>query len=138
MVTTVKKVLGVFAVVFKCALIYAVLITTAVLLQNSAYYLTPLLIGVLEKLGMKTSPNDEGAYHFGFCYTTVQKEVMFAHSLTTIIVAVQLALLITLALLVAARFGIGLTVEMNPVKMGWYNKEGEEAESLKKEHESTG
>ncbi|KAL8809688.1 MAG: hypothetical protein Q9223_007889 [Gallowayella weberi] len=138
MVTTVKKVFAFIATAFKCSLIYAVLITIVVILQNSAHYLTPLLISILEDRAVKADTSAGSALPLSRCLKTLeelQKEAVFATNMTTLLVAVQLSVLITLGLCIAARFGIGLTVEMNTIEMGWHTKAGGECQLLKQEDE---
>ncbi|KAL8861592.1 MAG: hypothetical protein Q9178_002117 [Gyalolechia marmorata] len=146
-VATVTKSFATIASAVSYALIYAVCITIAVgytlicavcipiaiLIQNSAYYLTALAVHLSEELG------PFNCMQYQRIHNLYGKE-MFRTTMNTILVAVQLSVLITLDLWAGARFGVGITVKMNPVKLGWHDlDDGQDDLVLKQEHvEGTG
>ena len=142
-VATVTKSFATITSAVSYTLIYAVFITIAVLIQNSAYYLTPLAVRLSEKLGLKAEMAGESCIgsmqHQRIHNLFEREEKMFRTSMNTIIVAFHVSVLITLALWVGARFGVGITVKMSPVKFGWHDMDGGQKLAFKEEHvEGTG
>ncbi len=142
-VATVTKCFAAITGIVSYSLIYAVCITTAILIQNSAYYLTPVAVRLSEKLGLKAEMAGEscfGAMQHQRIHNLFEREEMFRTTMNTIIVVFHLSVLITLALWVGARFGVGITVKMRPVKIGWHDMDGDQDKlALKDEHvEGTG
>ncbi|KAL8921465.1 MAG: hypothetical protein Q9172_004003 [Xanthocarpia lactea] len=110
-------------------LICAVCIPIAILIQNSAYYLTALAVRLSEELG------PFNCMQYQRIHNLYGKEEVFRATMNTII-AVQLSVLITLALWAGARFCVGITVKMSAVKFGWHDLDGgQDKLALKQEHD---
>ncbi|KAI4273138.1 MAG: hypothetical protein LQ337_004843 [Flavoplaca oasis] len=106
------------------ALIYALLISSTIMIQNSSYFLTPLALYILQNLGFTASFSDDGP---------LRQERLLIHHVTTMIVAAHWSLVLTLGLWTAGRFGIGVKVEMEAVEMGWYGGKGGKEGDTKEE-----
>ena len=90
------------------------------MIQNSSYFLTPLALYLLQYLGFPANITTANLL------SALQHEGLSINHITTTIVAVHWSLVLTLGLWTAARFGVGVKVDMGAVEMGWYGGRKEE------------
>lgn len=105
------------------------------MIQCSGYYLTPFGTALLKTLGYLAEVN--GGTPIPSRFPKEQPTTVYVKDTsgtTTTMVVIQVSLLLSLVLWAAASFGVGITVEMKAVEMGWYVREGGmKGEDLKEE-----
>ena len=102
------------------ALLYTLLIALSIVIQNSAYHLTPLAAQYAASLGLKAT------FTLGNPRAVWEQEFLYASHVATALVAAHWVGVVTLGWWVAGRLGVGVRVMMGDVDMGWWcGEEGE-------------